>query len=56
MASTQQEIVIVGAGPAGMMLAYLGLLHELCSAYPPYRLDFGTTVLEAVSATDVWSP
>ena len=27
---------------------YLGLLHELCSAFPHYRLDLGTTALEAV--------
>jgi 2-polyprenyl-6-methoxyphenol hydroxylase-like FAD-dependent oxidoreductase len=26
----------------------LGLLHELCSRHPHYRLDFGTTVLDAV--------
>jgi 2-polyprenyl-6-methoxyphenol hydroxylase-like FAD-dependent oxidoreductase len=27
---------------------FLGLLHELCSAYPSYRLDFGTNVLETI--------
>jgi 2-polyprenyl-6-methoxyphenol hydroxylase-like FAD-dependent oxidoreductase len=27
---------------------FLQLLHELCSAYPHYRLDFGTTALEAI--------
>jgi 2-polyprenyl-6-methoxyphenol hydroxylase-like FAD-dependent oxidoreductase len=29
---------------------FLQLLHELCSAAPHYRLDFGTTVLEAIQS------
>ena len=27
---------------------FLALLHELCSRFPHYRLDFGTTVLDAI--------
>ena len=27
---------------------FLELLHELCSAYPDYRLDFGTNVVDVV--------
>jgi 2-polyprenyl-6-methoxyphenol hydroxylase-like FAD-dependent oxidoreductase len=29
---------------------FLGLLHELCSAFPGYALDFGTNVIDTVQA------
>lgn len=47
----KRKVQIPGPVEMGAIISqpgFLGLLHELCSAYPNYRLDFGTTVLETV--------
>jgi 2-polyprenyl-6-methoxyphenol hydroxylase-like FAD-dependent oxidoreductase len=47
----KRRVRVPGPVEAGAVVSQPGLLqllHELCSAFPHYRLDFGTTVLEAI--------
>jgi 2-polyprenyl-6-methoxyphenol hydroxylase-like FAD-dependent oxidoreductase len=47
----KRRVRIPGPVEVGAIISqpgFLGLLHELCGAFPNYRLDFGTTALEAV--------
>ncbi len=46
-----RRVRVPGQTETGAVIAqpgFLGLLHELCSRFPDYQLDSGTTVLEAV--------
>ena len=47
----ERRVQIPGPVEVGAIISQpglLGLLHELCSVFPHYRLDFGTTALEAI--------
>src|SRR5262245_57589381 len=47
----RRRVQIPGPVEVGAIISqpgFLGLLHELCSAFPRYRLDFETTALEAI--------
>jgi 2-polyprenyl-6-methoxyphenol hydroxylase-like FAD-dependent oxidoreductase len=47
----ERRVEIPGPVEVGAIISqpgFLAVLHELCSAFPNYRLDFGTTVLEAI--------
>jgi len=47
----RREVRVPGAVEVGAIVSqpgFLGLLHELCGAFPHYRLDLETTVLEGV--------
>jgi 2-polyprenyl-6-methoxyphenol hydroxylase-like FAD-dependent oxidoreductase len=46
-----REVRVPGPVEKGAIISqpgFLGLLHELCSRHPNYRMDLGTTVLEAI--------
>jgi 2-polyprenyl-6-methoxyphenol hydroxylase-like FAD-dependent oxidoreductase len=46
-----RRVQIPGPVEVGAIISqpgFLGLLHELCSAFPHYRLEFGTTALSAI--------
>jgi 2-polyprenyl-6-methoxyphenol hydroxylase-like FAD-dependent oxidoreductase len=46
-----RRVQLPGPNEKGALISqpgFLSLLHELCSRYPSYRLDFSTPVLEAV--------
>lgn len=47
----KRKVQVPGPAEVGSTISqpgFLGLLHELCSRYPNYRLDFGTVVLDAI--------
>src|SRR5687768_8598766 len=47
----RRRVEVPGPRERGAIISqpgFLGLLHELCTAFPNYRMDFSTTVLEAV--------
>lgn len=50
-----RQVQVPGGNVRGSVISQEGLLellHELCSAYPHYRLDFGTTALEVIKDGD----
>jgi 2-polyprenyl-6-methoxyphenol hydroxylase-like FAD-dependent oxidoreductase len=52
---TSRTVKVPGPVERGAIVSQpgmLGLLHELCSRHPGYRMEFGTTVLEAVREDD----
>src|SRR5262245_29623926 len=47
----RRQVRVPGPVEVGAIISqpgFLGLLHELCSAFPHYRLDLETTVLEGI--------
>src|SRR6478609_8211283 len=52
---TTREVRVPGPFEVGAVVSQpgmLGLLHELCSRHPNYRMDFGTTVLDEIREGD----
>jgi 2-polyprenyl-6-methoxyphenol hydroxylase-like FAD-dependent oxidoreductase len=52
---TKRVVRVPGTDEPGAIVSQpgmLALLHELCGNYPNYRIDFGTTVLDAIREND----
>lgn len=50
-----RRVQVPGGNVRGSIISqegFLELMHELCSAFPGYRLDFGTTALDVVKDGD----